>query len=170
MASETRTDAEAVDVADLLARTSRLIAGAFRRDGERLPDDRRPRFSIPCRPAHDDDTALTDGIKALAAERDAALSALAEARAERDRLRETNGLKPHGEAIAFRYTNWRGETANRTGLPAFIFWGASEWHPEPQWLMRALDVDKGEPRDFALKDCDFAALRSATPAKEAEHG
>lgn len=32
----------------------RLIAGSFRRDGERLGGGRRPQFSIPCRPDHDD--------------------------------------------------------------------------------------------------------------------
>lgn len=36
----------------------RLIAGSFRRDGERLERGKRPEFSIPCRPNHDDDCLI----------------------------------------------------------------------------------------------------------------
>lgn len=36
----------------------RLIAGAFRRDGERLEEHLRPRLTIPCRPDRDDDVRL----------------------------------------------------------------------------------------------------------------
>jgi hypothetical protein len=57
--------------------------------------------------------------------------------------------------IRFRYTNWRGETAVRTVVPRVFIYGSSEFHPEPQWLMRAYDVDKEAERDFALKDADF---------------
>jgi hypothetical protein len=45
----------------------RLIAGAFRRDGERIEDDKRPKFSIPCRPEHDDDCRIVAYIKQQAA-------------------------------------------------------------------------------------------------------
>lgn len=41
----------------------RLITGAFRRDGEEIGAHLRPRFSIPCRPDHDDDTLLLAYIK-----------------------------------------------------------------------------------------------------------
>jgi hypothetical protein len=47
---------------------SRLIAGAFRRDGERLGDDKRPRFSIPARPDEDDDLVVSAAIKRAADE------------------------------------------------------------------------------------------------------
>jgi hypothetical protein len=90
--------------------------------------------------------------------------------AERDALWERVAAldaMPHGEPITFTYTNWRGETAERTALPAFIFWGATDWHPEPQWLMRALDVEKGQPRDFALRDCVF---RPAPATEEPRNG
>lgn len=36
----------------------RLISGSYRRDGERLPTASTPRFSIPCRPNHDDDMLI----------------------------------------------------------------------------------------------------------------
>lgn len=44
----------------------RLIAGAFRRDGEELGSERRPRFSIPTRPDHDDDCVVIDALKEAA--------------------------------------------------------------------------------------------------------
>ena len=50
------------------------------------------------------------------------------------------------------YTNWRGETAQRMIIPESIYFGSTEWHPELQWLLRALDVEKQAMRDFAIKD------------------
>jgi predicted DNA-binding transcriptional regulator YafY len=50
------------------------------------------------------------------------------------------------------YTNWRGETAERTIEPIKIWFGSTDWHKEDQWLLRALDIDKQAERDFALKD------------------
>ncbi|WP_287335937.1 hypothetical protein [Mesorhizobium sp.] len=49
------------------------------------------------------------------------------------------------------YTNWRGETSLRTITPDKVYYGATEWHPEPQWLLTAYDHDKLAVRDFALK-------------------
>lgn len=57
-----------------------------------------------------------------------------------------------GAPITLTYTNWKGETAQRTIIPRRVWWGSTEWHPEPQWLLTAFDVDKGAQRDFALKD------------------
>ncbi|GGW24169.1 hypothetical protein GCM10011452_09550 [Gemmobacter lanyuensis] len=54
--------------------------------------------------------------------------------------------------VTLTYTNWKGETAQRRIIPRRIWWGSTAWHPEPQWILTALDVDKGEDRDFALKD------------------
>lgn len=50
------------------------------------------------------------------------------------------------------YKNWRGEVAERRIVPESFFYGATQWHPENQWFMRAFDLDKQEYRDFALKD------------------
>lgn len=58
-------------------------------------------------------------------------------------------------ALRFRYTNWRGETAMRMVTPVQIWFGETEYHTDPQWLMDGLDHDKGAARTFALKDCDF---------------
>jgi predicted DNA-binding transcriptional regulator YafY len=54
--------------------------------------------------------------------------------------------------LTFTYTNWRGETAVRTVSPRGVTWASTEWHPEPQWLLDAWDVDKREDRLFAMKD------------------
>lgn len=56
------------------------------------------------------------------------------------------------EPVEITYTNWRGETSQRTIIPRGIWFGSTEWHPEPQWLLRAFDVEKQAQRDFALKD------------------
>jgi hypothetical protein len=54
--------------------------------------------------------------------------------------------------LSFDYTNYKGDKSRRTVTPVAYRWGGSQWHPEPQWLMMALDHDKGEPREFAMKD------------------
>lgn len=56
------------------------------------------------------------------------------------------------------YTNWRGETSERTIIPKSFRYGSSEWHPESQWLVRAYDVDKKVHREFAL--LGFGAMAS----------
>jgi predicted DNA-binding transcriptional regulator YafY len=54
--------------------------------------------------------------------------------------------------IRIDYTNWRGERRERIIEPSEVWFGATPHHPEPQWFLRALDVEKGEDRDFALRD------------------
>jgi len=60
-----------------------------------------------------------------------------------------------GEPITARYTNWRGETAERTFIPHRVFLGSNEWHPVQQLLIEATDCEKGEVRTFAASG--FAA-------------
>jgi hypothetical protein len=52
------------------------------------------------------------------------------------------------------YTNHRGERRERViGPPARVWLGRSPWHGDSvQWFLHAVDVEKGEERDFALKD------------------
>lgn len=50
------------------------------------------------------------------------------------------------------YTNWRGETRTRHIKPVHIFFGSTDWHPEEQWLMEALDLEIQQTRIFAMKD------------------
>ena len=56
--------------------------------------------------------------------------------------------------LTFQYTNWQGHFNTRSvdGNTARIYYGRDEWHKEDQWLMEALDLDKGELRHFAMKD------------------
>ena len=44
-------------------------------------------------------------------------------------------------------------------LPERIWFGSTDWHPEPQWLMDAWDLDKGTIRSFAL--CDISSIGQA---------
>jgi hypothetical protein len=54
--------------------------------------------------------------------------------------------------LTFTYTNHRGETAVRNARPSLVEFAATEWHPEPQWVLHAFDADKGAERSFAMKD------------------
>lgn len=56
------------------------------------------------------------------------------------------------EPVAIGYTNWRGEYGVRNICPIKVWFGSTDWHPEPQWLLTAIDMDKNAERDFAIKD------------------
>lgn len=60
------------------------------------------------------------------------------------------------------YTNHKGERRERLILPQKLYWGSSQWHPEPQWLLAALDVEKKARRDFAMQE-----IHQWTPATAA---
>ncbi len=78
---------------------------------------------------------------------------------------------PAGDAsakpLAFTYRNWRGEIGQRLVRPISMLYGATEWHPEPQWLLYAYDLDKCETRSFAVKDISFGE-GTASPAGDDE--
>lgn len=59
--------------------------------------------------------------------------------------------------VTLIYTNYRGEESERTITPQRVWYGSTEWHPEPQWLMTAFDHEKQANRDFALKDFGYPA-------------
>jgi predicted DNA-binding transcriptional regulator YafY len=52
--------------------------------------------------------------------------------------------------VQFRYTNHRGETRLRRVVPRRIEFIATDWYPEPQWILFALDIDKAAERGFAM--------------------
>lgn len=56
------------------------------------------------------------------------------------------------QAIRIVYTNYRGETSLREIVPQRVWYGATDWHPEEQWMLDAVDLDKGAARSFALRD------------------
>jgi len=52
--------------------------------------------------------------------------------------------------VPILYENHRGEVAVRRIVPGPLWFGSTEWHPEPQWLMTADEPDTGKRRDFAV--------------------
>jgi hypothetical protein len=54
--------------------------------------------------------------------------------------------------LAFVYRNHRGEVATRRAIPISVRYGSSPWHPDPDWLLEAFDVERGAVRTFAMKD------------------
>lgn len=54
--------------------------------------------------------------------------------------------------VEITYTNYRGEKGNRRISPKNIYYGSTQHHSEPQWLLSAYDMDKQAFRDFAMKD------------------
>ena len=50
------------------------------------------------------------------------------------------------------YTNWKGKTEQRTISPLEIYWGHTEFHPEDQFLLKCIDLDKDAERTYAMKD------------------
>lgn len=56
--------------------------------------------------------------------------------------------------VVIDYTNHRGKRAKRRILPHSAFWArGTEYHKDqPGWYIRAECLEKGEFRDFAMKD------------------
>ena len=64
--------------------------------------------------------------------------------------------------LSFWYKNYRGELSERVAIPIRIYHGATEWHPEPQWLLEAWDMEKDAVRAFAMSD-----MQAPPPSSEA---
>jgi hypothetical protein len=45
---------------------------------------------------------------------------------------------PSSREVSILYKNWKGEVAWRRIVPLSISFESSQWHPVPQWVMRAL--------------------------------
>jgi predicted DNA-binding transcriptional regulator YafY len=54
--------------------------------------------------------------------------------------------------VRIDYVNYRGERRVRRIVPQRMYFGDVQWHPGPQWILDAWDVDKAEVRSFALGD------------------
>lgn len=86
-------------------------------------------------------------------------------------MTDTEEVKPANDdtqAISMVYRNWRGEVGIRTIRPSRLYWGSTEWHPEPGWLLEARDCVKMEDRTFALADCVFDTSREDEALAELE--
>lgn len=57
-----------------------------------------------------------------------------------------------GTKIQFDYINWKGIKGHRTVVIWEIFFGSTEHHEEPQWLLKGYDENKKEVRIFAMRD------------------
>lgn len=66
------------------------------------------------------------------------------AKAEADKMPDTR--------VTFSYTNYRGEESTRLVRPDKVYFGSTEWHVEPQWLLLAYDLQKEAMRTFALNE------------------
>ena len=62
--------------------------------------------------------------------------------------------------VSVRYTNWRGETSTLRLILGDVRFGATDWHPEPTWLISAFDLDHPAQiwKEFDLTKCDFTDL------------
>jgi hypothetical protein len=58
--------------------------------------------------------------------------------------------RPAGPAVEVTYTNWKGERRLRKIAPVELWWGATPWHPTPQYLLKAVDLEGGLTKDFAM--------------------
>ena len=76
-------------------------------------------------------------------------------------------LNDAGKLVCIEYTNYRNETGLRTILPERIWYGSTPWHKESQWLLDAIDIEKGERRSFAIADI---SSWSTVNKPEAPHG
>jgi hypothetical protein len=61
-------------------------------------------------------------------------------------------IRDDHRVVTILYTNHRGETAERRIIPRRLRFGSSPWHPDEQWLLDAVDVEKDQRRTFAMKD------------------
>lgn len=80
----------------------------------------------------------------------------------------STNAEPVGEPLELPYKNWRGEISTRKLQPIRLEFGATEWHPEPQWLLVATDIEKNVERSFALKDFNPHPITEVEEELEAE--
>lgn len=67
-------------------------------------------------------------------------------------MREMKMHDDQKKLVTIDYTNWRGKRSIYRIVPIGISFGDSEWHPDTQWLLRAVDVERNVEREFAIKD------------------
>lgn len=66
-------------------------------------------------------------------------------------LRDARFSGAMGDVLHFGYTNYRGEYSQRRATPIRFEFTRTEHHPDEQWIMYAMDHDKGY-RAFAVAD------------------
>lgn len=56
----------------------------------------------------------------------------------------------HSHMASIFYVNHRGERYWRTIRPRRLFFGVSDYYPDPQWLLEAFDCIKKADRTFSM--------------------
>ena len=74
------------------------------------------------------------------------------------------------QPLTFTYKNWRGEISTRVVEPQSIWFGKTEYHPEPQWFISAYDLAKKAPRTFAINDIQGSKFSVIDSLKDAFEG
>lgn len=69
-----------------------------------------------------------------------------------DRILTSTSEIVRPQVLTILYRNYKGVTAVRQIVPYYIRFGTTPHHQEPQALLESFDLDKKEPRTFALKD------------------
>lgn len=54
--------------------------------------------------------------------------------------------------VEMTYTNYRGEIAKRRIRPLRVEVSSSEWHPQEQLVLVAIDLDRNVERHFTISD------------------
>lgn len=57
-----------------------------------------------------------------------------------------------GCKVKIDYTNWKGNRREREIIPIEIFFSTTQYHKEPQLLLKARDIEDNITKDFAMKD------------------
>lgn len=52
--------------------------------------------------------------------------------------------------VVIEYTSWRGRKSTRRIRPISFSFGATKWHAEPQYLIKAFCYEKGRELEFAM--------------------
>lgn len=67
-------------------------------------------------------------------------------------VRDARFARALGDPWHFGYTNYRGEFSQRRATPVRFEFESTEHHREKQWIMHAVDHDRGQMRAFAMAD------------------
>ena len=61
-------------------------------------------------------------------------------------------LKDSKTPLQIHYKNWNGIFSMRKIIPDYVWFGMTEFHQTPQYLLHAWDIGKNAYRDFAIVD------------------
>lgn len=70
-----------------------------------------------------------------------------------------------GKLYNFEYTNYKGETENRTVRFESLATGMNEYHTKLQWFLNGQCMDRNARRTFAIKDINIESIREVLTPK-----